>query len=72
MVVGGFWHEVTCELVAEEVVVWEVLVESSDYPVPVCDVVSVEVFVHSVGVSEADEVEPVAGALFAVLWSGDE
>ena len=67
LVAARLGEEVTGQLVADEVVVAEVVVERADHPVAVGDIVPVEVLVHAVGVGEADQVEPVARHVLAVL-----
>ena len=68
----GIIIEIASQLVAEKIVVGEVLVESPDDPVSISNIVPVKVLVHPVGVGKADKVKPVSGHVFTVLLPGKE
>ena len=59
--------QVARELIAQELVIWQVARERTDHPVPVRRQVAVVVVMDSVGVREPDSVEPVTRHVFAIL-----
>ena len=62
--------QVAGQLIADEVIVAQVLVESPNYPIAISNQVAVKVLVHTVGVSKTDQVQPVTSKMLTILLLG--
>ena len=60
--------QVTSQLVGHEIIVRQILIEGSDYPVPIGRHVSIMVVVDAVGICETNQIEPILGHVLAELW----
>ena len=72
LVAGRIGEQVASQLIANEVVVAQILVESAYHPVAVGDEVAVKVLVHAVGVGKTNQVQPIAGKVLSILFLGQQ
>ena len=58
-------EEISCKLVTDKIVVWQVLVERSNHPIAVRGKISIVIMVNTIGVSKTHEIEPVSAHVLA-------